>query len=72
MSTTPYTTSTGLRIGCMYQPTTKPEHDRHALKLQSALINKADPMDTDGITIALVAGVLIACAVVLRWLGVLS
>jgi hypothetical protein len=32
-----------VQIGCMYQPTTKPHHDRDALLLQSALLNTRQP-----------------------------
>jgi len=70
MSTIPFTTATGLRIGCMYQPTVKPDHDADALKLQSALTGRAAPVDYDGITIVLVVGVVISCLVIARWLGV--
>jgi hypothetical protein len=34
------TTKTGLRIGCMAPKSPPPHHDRDALRLQSALINK--------------------------------
>jgi hypothetical protein len=43
-----FTTSTGLRIGCMYQPTTKPHHDADALKLQSAYLGDKPETDLDG------------------------
>ena len=69
---TPYTTTSGLRIGCMYQSQPRPHHDADALKLQSALTGKAAPIDTDGITIVLVCGVLLACLVVAHWMGVLA
>jgi hypothetical protein len=72
MSTTPYTTTSGLQIGCMYQPTTRCEHDHDALKLQSALTGRAEPIDSDGITIVLVCGVLLACLVVAKWMGVFA
>ena len=41
--TPPLTTSAGLQIGCMYQPNTKPYHDRDALLLQEALLNQRNP-----------------------------
>ena len=34
------TTKTGLRIGCMAPKSPPPHHDRDALRLQEALINK--------------------------------
>jgi hypothetical protein len=34
------TTKTGLRIGCMAPKSPPPHHDRDALRLQDALINK--------------------------------
>jgi hypothetical protein len=37
---TPFTTSSGLQIGLLYQPQRPVYHDRDALKLQSALLNK--------------------------------
>jgi hypothetical protein len=39
----PFTTPAGIRIGCMYQPTRPVYHDRDALRLQDALLNKAKP-----------------------------
>ena len=69
---TPYTTASGLRIGCMYQNTVHPHHDADAIRVQRALTGKADPLDTDGITIVLVCGVLLACLVVAHWLGVFA
>jgi len=35
---TPYTTSSGLRIGSMYQHTVRPDHDADAQALQTALL----------------------------------
>ena len=40
MRALPYTTSTGLRIGSMYQHNVRPAHDSDALALQSALLLK--------------------------------
>lgn len=37
---TTYTTKTGIRIGCMAPKSPPPHHDRDALRLQDALINK--------------------------------
>lgn len=34
----PYTTRSGLRIGCEYRPAQRPQHDEDALRLQEALI----------------------------------
>lgn len=34
----PYTTKSGLRIGCEYRPAQRPQHDEDALRLQQALI----------------------------------
>lgn len=69
---TPYTTASGLQIGCMYSGHRPPHHDKDALKLQSALTGRAEPNDTDGITIVLVCGVLLACLVVAKWMGVFA
>ena len=35
---TPYTTKSGVQIGCMYVPQQKPYHDKDACLLQSALL----------------------------------
>ena len=51
MSTTPYTTSSGVQIGCMYQGNSAPHHDQDAIKLQTALLNQTPPLDFDGIAI---------------------
>lgn len=40
---TPFTTASGLRIGCMYQPQRPVHHDRDALRLQDALLSKRQP-----------------------------
>jgi hypothetical protein len=38
---TPFKTSSGLQIGCMYQPQQRPVyHDPDALRLQDALVNR--------------------------------
>ena len=37
---TPFTTSSGLQIGLLYQATRPVYHDRDALRLQDALLNK--------------------------------
>lgn len=60
MSATPYTTRTGVRIGCMYQPTTKPAHDADALKLQSAYLGDEPARDWDGIAIVVGCAFLVA------------
>ena len=39
----PFTTSSGLQIGAMYQATRPVYHDRDALRLQDALLNKHQP-----------------------------
>lgn len=65
---TPFNTGR-VQIGCMYETPVRPFHDADALKLQRALTDKAAPIDTDGITIVLVVGVLIVCTVVAHWLG---
>lgn len=72
MNTIPFTTATGLRIGCMYQPTVKPDHDADALKLQSALTGRAAPVDYDGITIVLVVGVVVVAVVLAQWMGLFA
>jgi hypothetical protein len=69
MSTIPFNTGK-VQIGCMYNGQRPPHHDADALKLQSALTGRAAPIDTDGITIVLVVGVLIAVLVVASWMGV--
>ena len=39
----PFTTPAGIQIGCMYQATRPVFHDRDALRLQDALLNKHQP-----------------------------
>ena len=39
----PFTTRSGLQIGRYYQPTTKPYHDKDALRLQTALLHDREP-----------------------------
>ena len=41
-----YTTSTGLQIGCMYQSNVRPAHDKDAIKLQDALLQKRGQAST--------------------------
>ena len=69
---TPYTTASGLQIGLLYQTTARPHHDADAIRIQKAVTGKADPIDTDGVTIVLVMGVIIAAIVVAHWLGVFA
>ncbi len=60
---TPYTTKSGLRIGCKVEALTRHEyHDRDALRLQRALLGDKTPIDWDGIVIVL--GTLAAIAAV--------
>lgn len=40
---TPFTTASGLRIGCMYQAQRPVHHDRDALRLQDALLSTRVP-----------------------------
>ncbi len=50
----PYTTSTGLRIGCKVEAAARHEyHDRDALRLQAALLGNRPAIDWDGIVIVL-------------------
>lgn len=62
----PYTTRTGLRIGCKLdtQPQ-QPHHDSDALRLQDALLGCARRTDWDGIVIVL--GTLAAIAAIAWW-----
>jgi hypothetical protein len=39
---TPYKTPAGIQIGCMYQAHRPVHHDRDALRLQDALLNKRE------------------------------
>ena len=51
---TPYTTKSGLRIGCKVEALTRHEyHDRDALRLQDALLDNASRTDWDGIVIVI-------------------
>ena len=51
---TPYTTSTGLRIGSKCDAIARHEyHDRDALRLQRALLCNASRTDWDGIVIVI-------------------
>jgi hypothetical protein len=38
----PFTTPAGIQIGCMYQQHRPVHHDRDALRLQDALLNKRE------------------------------
>lgn len=55
-----FTTSTGLRIGSMYQSTAKPHHDADALKLQSAYLGSKPEIDRDGWLIIVGCALLVA------------
>lgn len=44
---TPFTTASGLRIGCMYQAQRPVHHDCDALRLQTALLNTRQPGATE-------------------------
>jgi len=59
----PFTTKSGVQIGRDYRPTTKPHHDKDALRLQDALLGNKPSTDTSGIVIAAVCAVVIAIPV---------
>lgn len=68
MKTTPYTTKSGLRIGCNYEPPRKLwEPSRTELMLQSALLDGKPATDWDGIFI--IIGVVFAFVFAI-WFGV--
>jgi hypothetical protein len=50
----PFTTPAGVQIGCMYKATRPVFHDRDALKLQSALLNRRQPSATERNLVGLV------------------
>ena len=64
---TPLTTKSGLRIGSAYVPTTRPYHDRDALKLQDALLRNRPSVDASGVFIAAVCAVVIAIPLIHHW-----
>ena len=72
MKSTPYTTTSGLRIGCMYQSPPRPHHDADALRIQKAVTGQRDPIDADGVLIAMVMAVAIVGLLVAHWMGVLA
>ena len=57
---TPYTTRTGVQVGCLYRAARPAHHDRDALRLQDALLGNARRTDWDGL--AIVLGTLAAMA----------
>lgn len=44
---------TGLKIGCLAKQSQPPHHDRHALRIQDALLGNAARPDWDGVGIVL-------------------
>jgi hypothetical protein len=50
----PFTTQAGVQIGLLYQPQRPVFHDRDALKLQSALLNRRQPSATERNLVGLV------------------
>ena len=50
----PFTTPAGIRIGCMYQAQRPVHHDRDALRLQTALLNKRQPTAIEMALVSLV------------------
>lgn len=72
MSTPPYTTAAGVQIGLLYQTTARPHHDADALRVQKAVTGRRDPIDADGIIIAMVTAVAVAGLLVAHWMGVLA
>ncbi len=63
---TPYTTRTGLRIGCKVEAPTRHEyHDSDDLRLQAALLGNRPAIDWDGIYI--VGAVLLVILAIAFW-----
>lgn len=67
MPTTPYTTRSGLRIGCHCQARPSVPHDRDALRLQRALLGEHPPIDASGLFIAVVVTAVIAIVLFAHW-----
>jgi hypothetical protein len=65
----PYTTRSGLRIGSAYAPTTRPNLDRDALRIQRALLGERPAIDASGIFIAAVVSVVIAIVLITHWIS---
>lgn len=69
MRQVPFTTKSGVQIGRDYRPTTKPHHDKDALRLQDALLGNKPTTDTSGVVIAAACLAFIAAVLLHHFIG---
>lgn len=66
---TPYTTSSGIKIGSAYQPPAFVEHDTHALRLQAALLEERQEDRRTALHGCLRAAIWLGAFALLEWLA---